>query len=25
MEPYLPYYDTIRDEPAFLELLAEIE
>ena len=24
MEPYLPYYDSIRDEPAFVELLAEI-
>lgn len=24
-EPYLPYYDAIRDDPAFIELLAEIE
>jgi len=23
LEPYLPYYDPIRDEPAFVELLAE--
>jgi len=22
LEPYLPYYDPIRDEPAFVELLA---
>lgn len=25
LEPYLPYYDPIRDDPAFIELLAEIE
>ena len=25
LEPHLPYYDPIRDEPAFVELLAEIE
>jgi TolB-like protein len=25
LEPFLPYYDSIRDEPAFIELLAEIE
>ena len=25
MEPFLPYYDSIRDEPAFVELLAEFE
>ena len=24
MEPYLPFYDTIRDEPEFVELLAEL-
>jgi TolB-like protein len=24
MEPYLPYYDSIRDEPAFVDLIAEI-
>jgi len=24
LEPFLPYYDSIRDEPAFVELLAEI-
>jgi hypothetical protein len=23
-EPLLPYYDSIRDEPEFIELLAEI-
>ena len=23
LEPYLPYYDPIRNEPAFVELLAE--
>jgi hypothetical protein len=25
LEPYLPYYDPIRDDPAFIDLLAEIE
>ena len=25
LEPYLPYYDSIRDDPAFTELLAELE
>jgi TolB-like protein len=25
IEPFLPYYDSIRDEPLFVELLAEIE
>jgi TolB-like protein len=25
MEPYLPYYDSIRDEPVFVELLAELD
>jgi TolB-like protein len=25
MEPFLPYYDSMRDEPEFVELLAEIE
>jgi TolB-like protein/Tfp pilus assembly protein PilF len=25
LEPYLPYYDSIREQPAFIELLAEIE
>ncbi len=25
LEPYLPYYDSIREEPAFVELLAEIK
>jgi hypothetical protein len=24
-EPYLPYYDSIREDPAFTELLAEFE
>ena len=24
LEPYLPYYDSIRDEPAFIDLLAEL-
>jgi TolB-like protein len=24
-EPYLPHYDSIRDEPVFIELLAELE
>jgi TolB-like protein len=24
MEPYLPFYDSIRDEPEFVELLAEL-
>ena len=24
MEPYLPYYDSIRDEPAFVDLIAEL-
>ena len=24
MEPYLPYYDSMRDEPAFVELLADL-
>ncbi len=25
MEPYLPYYDSIREDPAFVELLAELD
>ncbi len=25
LEPYLPYYDPIRDDPAFRSLLAELE
>jgi hypothetical protein len=25
LEPYLPFYDTIRDQPEFLEMLAEID
>jgi TolB-like protein len=25
MEPYLPHYDSIRDEPVFVELLAELD
>ena len=25
LEPRLPFYDPIRDDPAFVELLAEIE
>ena len=25
LEPYLPYYDGIRDEPVFIELLEELE
>ena len=25
LEPFLPYYDSIRGEPAFVELLREIE
>ena len=25
LEPYLPYYDAMRDEPEFVEMLAEIE
>lgn len=25
LEPNLPYYDAIRDEPEFIELLTEIE
>ncbi len=25
VEPYLPFYDSIRDEPEFIELLAEID
>ena len=25
MEPFLPYYDSMRDKPEFVELLAEIE
>ena len=25
LEPYLPYYDSIREEPEFVELLAEID
>jgi tetratricopeptide (TPR) repeat protein len=25
LEPYLPYYDPIREDPVFIELLAEIE
>ena len=25
LEPHLPYYDSMRDEPEFIELLAEIE
>lgn len=25
MEPYLPYYESIRDEPAFIELLSELD
>jgi len=25
LEPHLPYYDSIRDEPKFIELLAEID
>jgi len=25
LEPYLPYFDSIRDEPEFVELLAEID
>jgi len=25
VEPYLPFYDAIRDEPEFIELLADID
>jgi len=25
MEPYLPYYDSIREHPEFVSLLAEIQ
>ena len=25
MEPYLPYYDSIRDEAEFVDLLADIQ
>jgi len=25
LEPYLPYYDSLRDKPEFIEMLAEIE
>ena len=25
LDPYLPFFDPIRDEPVFLELLAELE
>jgi len=25
LEPFLPYYDPIRDEPEFIELLAELD
>jgi len=24
-EPYLPFYDAVRDEPAFIEMLADID
>jgi hypothetical protein len=24
MEPFLPYYDSIRDEPEFVEMLADL-
>ena len=25
IEPYLPYYDSIREEPEFVEFLAELD
>ena len=25
LEPYLPYYDSIREQPAFIELVVELE
>jgi hypothetical protein len=25
LEPYLPFYDLIRDQPEFIEMLAEID
>jgi hypothetical protein len=24
LEPFLPYYDSVRDSPEFIELLAEL-